>query len=248
MSHPPTERTVVTDGAELHLVDAGDGPLGRAVPRLPRAGLLVAPPGARPGRRRLPGPGPRPAGLRPVEPARRHRGLRHPPPHRRPASPCSTTSARSGPCSSATTGARSWSGTLALLAPERVDGRGRHERSLRAPPAGAADHDHAPAVRRRLLLHAALPGARGGRGRPRRRTRRPRCAACWRGRAGGGRDDRPVGLRPRRPRLRRPDPRARRPARLAEPGRARPLRRRVHPHRLPGRRSPGTATSTATGS
>ena len=60
---------------------------GGALPRLPRAVLLVAPPDPRARRRRLPRARARPARLRRVRPARADRGLRHPPPHRRPPRP-----------------------------------------------------------------------------------------------------------------------------------------------------------------
>ena len=49
-----SERTVATDGVELHVVEEGAGLPVVSRPRLPRARLLVAPPDPGAGRRRLP--------------------------------------------------------------------------------------------------------------------------------------------------------------------------------------------------
>ena len=76
-------------------------------------------------------------------------------------SACSTTSARSGPCSSATTGVRWSCGQAAhCFAPERVARCRRHERAVppTAAPMAPIPGD-APDLRRHVLLHSLLPGA-----------------------------------------------------------------------------------------
>ena len=245
------ERTVSTNGVELHVVEAGAGPTGR-----PRATASPSSPtrGATRSRR---SPPPATASLAPDQrgygrssPARGDRGLRHPPPHRRPARPARRPRRASRRSSSATTGARWSSGSWRCSHPERVAGRRRHERAVPAARADAAGAADAPGLRRHLLLHPLLPGARRRRRRPRRATPRDDDAPHARGRRRSTEDAdaRPVGHGRRRARLRRPHARARRPARLAEPGRARPLRRRVRPAPASPAASTGTATSTATGS
>ena len=102
---------------------------------------------------------------------------------------------------------------LALLAPERVPRRRGHERAVPPARADAAGADDAQRVRRRVLLHRLLPGARRGRRRPRRRSRADDAPAarrpCRRRRTP---TPDPASVRQRRPRLRRPAARARRAA------------------------------------
>ena len=206
------------DGVDLHVVEAGDGFPGRPRPRLPRAGLLVAPPdpGAR-RRRATASVAPDQRGYGRIAAARGDRGLRHRCTSPTTCSACSTTSARSGRCSSATTGARWSCGSWRCSHPERVAGVvGMSVPFLPAAPMPPIADD-APGLRRPVLLHPLLPGARRRRRRPRRATPPPRCAACSPAcHATERRRSRPVVLRQRRPRLRRPHARARRPARLAD--------------------------------
>ena len=123
-----------------------------------------------------------------------------------------------------------WS--LALLHPSRVAGVvGMSVPFLPRAPMPPTQL-MAPAVRRPLLLHPLLPAARTGRRRPRPRPGDDDAPPARRHRATRRAMTDPAITRRRRPRLRRPLPRTGRPAIVADAGRARPLRRRVHPHRL----------------
>ena len=128
-----TERTVVTPGAELHVVDAGEGPLVVLRPRVPRAVLLVAPPDPGAGRRRLPGARARPAGLRPVAAGPTavddYDILA---PHRRPPRPARRPRRGAGRVRRPRLGLDG--GVAARAAAPRAGGRrGRHERAVPAP-------------------------------------------------------------------------------------------------------------------
>ena len=110
-THPSTRERRVAD--QRHRAPPGGGrsrgrPARRALPRVPRAVVLVAPPDPRARRRRLPRARPRPARLRRVRPARRRSRTTTSTTSPATCSACSTTSAPSRRCSSATTGAR-WS-------------------------------------------------------------------------------------------------------------------------------------------
>ena len=88
-----------------------------ALPRLPRALVLLAPSDHRPGRRRLPGHGPRSAGLRHQQPRPRRSPPTGPTSSRPTWAGCSTTTATSGRTSPVTTGARWWCGRWAGSTP-----------------------------------------------------------------------------------------------------------------------------------
>ena len=159
-----------TNGVELHVVEAGDGLPRRARPRLPRAVVLVAPPAPRARRRRLPRHRPRPARLRPLDPAR----------GRSTTTTSSTSPTTSSGCSTtlgdeqAVFVGHDWGSMvvwqMALLHPERVAGVVRHERAVPPPRPDAAGAADAAGLRRQLLLHPLLPGARRGRRRARAPT------------------------------------------------------------------------------
>ena len=210
----------------------------------------MAPPDPRPRRRRLPRARPGPARLRPspTVPSRSRTTTSSTSPTT--CSACSTTSA---PSRRSFVG-HDWGsmvvGQMALLHPERVAGVVGDERAAPPPGPDAAGGAHAGSVFGDsffYILYFQEPGRR--RRRPRRRPGRDDDAACspaW-----------PCGER--RPRrlagLRQPTaagsstgcPKPDAPARLAHPGRARPLRRGVHAAPASPAASTGTATSTATG-
>ena len=226
------------------------GHAGRARPRVPRAGLLVAPPDPGPRRRRLPRARPGPAGLRALQPRPTPiedydivhltddlLGLLDDIGERagRVRRPRLGVDGRLGPGPAAIRSASP--GVVGMSVPFVPRGR--------LPPVAA----HAPGVRRQLLLHPLLPGARRRRRRPRRATRPRRCAACSPAltTAGGGdatRRSSPTDGRGFVDRLPEPDGL---PDWLSA-GRARPLRRRVRRAPASPAASTGTATSTATGS
>ena len=121
-----------------------------------------------------------------------------------------------------------------LLAPRAGRRRRRHERAV--PPARCRCRRSQlmrQRPRRHLLLHPLLPGARRRRRRPRRATRPRRCGACSAAcppTGGSGPDPSFFANDGRGFVERMPEPDAL-PDWLT-PGRARPLRRRVHAHRL----------------
>ncbi len=103
---------------------------------------------------------------------------------------------------------------LALLHPERVAGSST-ERAPPVPGGHGADRGDTQRHRRQLLLHALLPGPGRRRRRIGRRPRPDHAPAAGRRAAAARGGARPRPVRQRRARLRRSDPRARRPAGLA---------------------------------
>ena len=164
-------RRIATNGIELNVVEEGEGPR-RALPRLPRARLLLAPPDPRARAGRLP--------------------------RRSPRTCAATARARCPPSveaydvlslcgdlcglldalgeESAIFVGHDWGASVVWYArrdPPRARARGGGaERPVRAARAGAADPDHAPPPRRGLL-HRLVPAARRGR----RGARAATCAA-----------------------------------------------------------------------
>ena len=229
-----TERLVDTNGVRLRVTEAGDrgAPVvvlahgfpelayswRHQIPALADAGYHVLAPDQR--------------GYGGSQPARRGRGLRHRRPDRRPGRAARRRRRASRRCSSATTGARWWCGSSPLLHPDRVAA----VVGMSVPPVPRARRCRrrgvAADVRRQLLLHPVLPGARRGRRRTGRRPGDDDAAHAGRPAATG---DAAAALR-----MFAPGPEGF-VERLPEPdglpdwisaGRARPLHRRVHPHRL----------------
>ena len=165
-----TERLVDTNGVQL----AGNrgrrprGARGGAGARLPGAGVLLATPDPGPGRCRLPRAGPRSARLRRLDRTARGRRLRHRGPDRRHRRPARRRRRARRPCCVG----HDWGSVVAtnfpLLHPDRVSACV----ALSVPPIPRPPVPPTEAwrerLRRELLLHPLLPGAR----HRRRRTRR----------------------------------------------------------------------------
>ena len=149
----------------------GRGTAGAARPRLPGVVVLVAPPAAGAGRRRLPGRRHRRARLRPLVGAAGDRGLPDAAPRRRQRRPRRARWARSRPSSSATTGARRSPGTRRCCGPTCSAPSPACRCRSRRPgtPARPTPSGGWPATRSSTSSTSSSPGraeARARRGRP----------------------------------------------------------------------------------
>ena len=161
---PVTERTIETNGVQLHTVEAGEpgAPVVVLAHGFPRAGLFVAPPDPGAGRRRIPRSGPRSARLRPLHPAGGHRRLQRRGAVRRPDRTSRRCRRRKGGVHRPRLG-RSGGVEFGAIASRPGGGRSGFERSADTARPDSADPGVPRDLRRQLLLHAPFPGARGGR-------------------------------------------------------------------------------------
>ena len=162
-----THEQVPSNGIELHVAVAGppDGRTRGAVPRLPRAVVLVAPPARRAGRRGVPGLRSRPARLRRQLAPDRGGRLRIGQAHRRPVWPARPLRLRQRHLRRARLGRHGGLGAGAPAPRARVVPL-QHERPLLQRP-GPPATDLRGDLRRQVLLHALLPAGRAGGGRVR---------------------------------------------------------------------------------